>query len=38
MYQWIRKSREENKRTVYYYVQEWSSVFHSDCGDGHYND
>ncbi|CAD8166093.1 unnamed protein product [Paramecium octaurelia] len=38
MYQWVRKSREENKRTVYYYVQEWSSTFHSDCGDGHYND
>ncbi|CAD8157753.1 unnamed protein product [Paramecium pentaurelia] len=37
MYQWVRKSRK-NRRVGYYYVQEWSSTFHSDCDEEHNND
>ncbi|CAK86020.1 unnamed protein product (macronuclear) [Paramecium tetraurelia] len=37
MYQWVRKTKEENNTTVYYYVQEWNTTFHSDCGEGHFN-
>jgi uncharacterized membrane protein len=35
MYQWVRKS---SKRRTRYYVQEWKSVFQSECKDEHSND
>ncbi|CAD8128313.1 unnamed protein product [Paramecium sonneborni] len=39
MYQWVQKSRSNKRsgRTIYY-VQEWSSFFHSECTDEHSND
>ncbi|CAD8181315.1 unnamed protein product [Paramecium octaurelia] len=37
MYQWVRKTKEENNSTVYYYVKEWSAIFHSDCDEEHSN-
>ncbi|CAD8069285.1 unnamed protein product [Paramecium primaurelia] len=38
MFQWVRRSRQENNRTTYYYEQIWSSTFHAEVGDGYFND